>query len=174
MTSFWGVALKWCIGVPPPLQRWRREARRIFQMKLKEKEKERKHGEIYSGEIWETVQDFHYLWCKWSDPIIRRLISSALISSPFFPLSPCDQWSTVCGGEGCRSPRMVFVPLEAHGMALCPVVYFKINPAKKSTHRTYALNLEAGAARNEKSGFISVAVLHSFKHVVPKNKWHRV
>lgn len=141
MTSFWGVTLKWCIGISMLTRRWREggSGNRLDEIKRKDGEKRngaergRRKGESEgcykcSGEIWETVQDFHYLWCKLSDPVIRPLISLSLIFVLFsFSLSYCNQWSTVWGAAG-RRPPFTLMLAGAPGMAQCLGVPFRVNP----------------------------------------------
>lgn len=145
MTSFWGVTLKWCIGISTLTQRWwwwgsREYARWKLKERKERKRKERRKGEAEgsykcSGEIWETVQDFHYLWCKLSDPIIRPLISLSHFFFFFFSLSSCDQWSTVWGGEGCRTPSYgAYWGGEGPGMARRLSVPFRVNPSLIRAH----------------------------------------
>lgn len=94
----------------------KREKKCRVKLKRKGKGKRKKHrqdGCEYSGEFWETVQDFHYLWCKWSGPIIRPLISLSFISSPSFSIFLWSMEHSLQWREGCCRSLLMFVSLEA-------------------------------------------------------------
>lgn len=78
-----------------------------------------------SGEIWETVQDFHYLWCKLSDAIIRPLISLSHFLLPFLSIF---LWSMKHSAEGCRTP-LVGLLAGAPGKAQRLGTSFRGNPS---------------------------------------------
>lgn len=131
MTSFWGVTWKWCIGISVLTWRrrrgvgegvWRERARRE-EDGGEEKEQGEEEAEVegcyqYSGEIWETVQDFHYLWCKLSDAIIRPLISLTRFRLLFLSIFLWSVKHSMWCKKGVPYPSSGSSRIEASGKAL--------------------------------------------------------